>query len=117
MQRDIAAWRHKRLVDRDGQRIGNLEDVYVDIATGQPMFGTVDEGLIGSPLAFVSLAGITIGSRSVRLALSKQQVKDAPSLRIRGDQLSQAEESILYEHYQLDYPRPATYGGRRLGRR
>jgi hypothetical protein len=117
MHRNIADWRRKRFVDRDGHRIGKLEDIYVDVATEQPMFGTLNEGVIGRPLTFVSLAGITIGPRNVQVALSKQQVKDAPQIELRGDQLSQAEESTLYHHYQLHYTRPDTESGRRLARR
>jgi PRC-barrel domain len=108
MHRNIADWRHKRLVDRDGHKIGKLEDVYVDVETDEPMFGTLDEGVIGRPLAFVRLVGITIGPRNVQVALSKQQVRDAPNIDVKCDQLSQAEESILYHHYGLDYTPPDT---------
>jgi len=117
MHRDIADWRRKWLVDRDGHTIGKLEDVYVDVATGQPMFGTLNEGVIGRPLPFISLAGIMIGTRNVQVALPGERVKDAPVITIRGDELSQAQESLLYRHYQLDYTPPATESGRRLVRR
>jgi PRC-barrel domain len=43
---NLADWRGKDLVDRDGDKIGELEDVYVDTETEQPMFGSVKEGLI-----------------------------------------------------------------------
>jgi hypothetical protein len=117
MHRNIADWRRKRLVDRDGHTIGRLEDVYVDVATGQPMFGTLNEGVIGRTLPFISLAGITIGPRNVQIALPREQVKDAPVIEIRGDGLSQAQESILYRHYQLAYTPPDAESGRRLARR
>ena len=57
--RNIAEWHGKQLVDRDGERIGKLEDVYVDVETDEPAFGTVKEGFIGRHLTFVPLAGIT----------------------------------------------------------
>jgi hypothetical protein len=117
MDRNIVDWRRKRLVDRDGHGIGKLEDVYVDVATEQPMFGTLNQGVIGRPLTFVSLAGITIGPKNVQVALSMQQVEDAPNIQLRGGQLSQAEESTLYHHYGLDYTPPDTESGRRLARR
>jgi sporulation protein YlmC with PRC-barrel domain len=41
---NIAEWHGKTLVDRDGQKIGKLQDVYVDVETDEPMFGTVKEG-------------------------------------------------------------------------
>jgi uncharacterized protein YrrD len=117
MHRNIADWHGKPLVDRDGDKIGKLEDVYVDVETDKPMFGTVKEGVIGRHLTFVSLGGITIGPDNVQLAISKEQVKDAPNIEIEGDELSQADESSLYHHYQLNYIPPETESGRRLARR
>ncbi len=54
----IADWRGKQLIDRDGEKIGKLEDVYVDVETDEPVLGTVKEGRIGRHLTFVPLAGI-----------------------------------------------------------
>ena len=117
MHRNIADWRGKRLIDRDGSKIGKLEDVYVDVATGQPIFGTLRESVIGRPLTFVSLVGITVDRKHVQVALSKQQVEDAPNIDFMGDELSLADESRLYHHYGFDYTPRKTEGGRRLARR
>ncbi len=114
---NIAEWHGKTLVDRDGEKIGKLEDVYVDVETDEPMFGTVKEGLIGRHLTFVPLAGITIGPDNLQLTVSRDEVKSATNLELRGDELSQADESALYHHYQLNYTPPNTESGRRLARR
>jgi len=114
---DIGEWHGKTLVDRDGERIGKLEDVYVDVETNAPMFGTVKEGLIGRHLTFVPLAGITIGPDNLQVPVSKDQVKSAPNIELHGDELSRADESTLYHHYQLNYTPPDTERGRRLARR
>jgi uncharacterized protein YrrD len=115
--RDIAEWHGKQLIDRYGEKIGKLEEVYVDFETDEPVFGTVKEGFIGRHLTFVPLAGITIGPDSLQVAVSKEQVEDAPNIESEGDQLSQADESALYHHYQLNYTPPDTESGRRLARR
>jgi uncharacterized protein YrrD len=114
---NIAEWHGKNLVDRDGDKIGKLEDVYVDVETDEPIFGTVKEGLISRHLTFVPLEGITIGPDNLRVGVSKEQVKDAPNIDMRGDELSQTDESALYHHYQLNYTPPDTESGRRLARR
>jgi sporulation protein YlmC with PRC-barrel domain len=114
---DIGEWHGKTLVDRDGERIGKLEDVYVDVETNEPMFGTVKEGFIGRHLTFVPLAGITIGPENLQVTVSKDQVKDAPNIELHGDELSRADESLLYHHYELNYTPPDTERGRRLARR
>lgn len=114
---NIAEWRGKMLVDRDGDKIGKLEDVYVDVETDEPMFGTVKEGRIGRHLTFVPLGGITIGPDSLQVRVPKEQVRDAPNIEPRGDELTQEDESVLYHHYQLNYIPPDTESGRRLARR
>jgi sporulation protein YlmC with PRC-barrel domain len=114
---NIAEWHGKMLLDRDGEKIGKLQDVYVDVETDEPQFATVKEGLISRHLTFVPLGGITVGPDDLRVAVSKQQVKDAPNIEQHGEELSQADESALYHHYELNYSPPNTPSGRRLARR
>ncbi len=54
---NVAEWHGKMLVDRNGEKIGKLQDVYVDVETDEPQFGTVKEGFIGRHLTFVPLGG------------------------------------------------------------
>jgi uncharacterized protein YrrD len=114
---NIAEWHGKDLVDRDGEKIGKLEDVYVDVETDEPMFGTVKEGLFARHLTFVPLRGLTIGPDNLQVTVSKEQVQEAPNIEVHGDELSQTGESALYHHYQLNYTPPETESGRRLARR
>jgi uncharacterized protein YrrD len=114
---NIAEWHGKTLVDRDGEKIGKLRDVYVDVETDEPMFGTVKEGLIGRHLTFVPLAGLTFGPDALHMAVTREQVRSAPNIELQGDELSRADESALYHHYELNYTPPETESGRRLARR
>ena len=95
----------------------NSKTSNVDVETDEPAFGTVKEGFIGRHLTFVPLAGITIGPNSLQVPVSKEQVKDAPNIETEGDELSQADESNLYHHYELNYTPLDTESGRRLARR
>ena len=114
---DVARWHGKMLVDREGERIGKLQDVYVDVENDEPQFATVKEGLIGRHLTFVPLGGITVGPDDLQVAVTKEQVKSAPNIEQHGEELSQADESALYHHYELNYAPPDTESGRRLARR
>ena len=114
---NLAEWHGKMLIDRDGEKIGKLQGVYVDVETDEPQFGTVKEGLIGRHLTFVPLAAIKVGPDDLQVAVSRQQVKDAPNIEQHGEELSQADESALYHHYELNYTPPNTQSGRRLARR
>ena len=116
--RNLAEWHGKYLVDRDGDKIGKLEDVYVDVESDEPVFGTVTEGRFARHLTFVPLQGITIGPDDLQVTVSREQVKGAPNLEMqKNEELSQADESTLYHHYELNYVPPQTESGRRLARR
>jgi PRC-barrel domain len=115
--RDFSEWHGKDLVDRDGERIGKLEDIYFDVGTDQPQFATVKEGMIGRHLTFVPLTEVTLGPNDLQVSASRAEVKNAPNLELEGDELSQSDESTLYHYYQLNYTPSDTPSGRRLARR
>lgn len=113
---NLAEWRGKDLMDRDGEKIGKLQDVYVDTETEEPMFGSVKEGLIGKHLTFVPLAGANASPDGLQVTVSKHQVKDAPNIDQDGE-LDEAGESQLYHHYEISYSPASTASGRRLAKR
>src|SRR5689334_24754628 len=114
---NVAEWHGKMLIDRDGEKIGKLQDVYVDVETDEPQFATVKEGLIGRHLTFVPLGGITVGPDELQVGVTKEGVASARNSEQHGEELSQADESALYHHYELNYTPPSTESGRRLARR
>jgi uncharacterized protein YrrD len=114
---NVAEWHGVLLIDRNGEKIGKLEDVYVDVETDEPQFATVKEGFIGRHLTFVPLGGIKVGPDELQVTVTREQIKSAPNIEQHGEELSQADESALYHHYELNYTPPDTESGRRLARR
>ncbi len=114
---DVTEWRGKMLVDCNGEKIGRLQDVYVDVETDEPQFGTVMEGLIGRHLTFVPLARIQVGPDDLQVTVTKEQVRAAPDIELHGEELSQADESALYHYFEQNYTPIETESGRRLARR
>src|SRR5580698_4650399 len=100
---NVAEWHGKMLVDRNGEKIGKLQDVYVDVETDVPQFATVKEGFLDRHLTFVPLADLRVGPEELQVAVSREQVQDAPNLQLQGEELSQKDESALYHHFQLNY--------------
>jgi hypothetical protein len=113
---NVADWRGKNLVDRDGDKIGKLDDVYYDTETDEPVFGTVKIGLLSKRVTFVPLRQVQTSPDWLQVMVTKRQVKDAPRLDPDGE-LSGATEAAVYEHYGIAYEPPPTASGRRLGRR
>jgi hypothetical protein len=114
---NVADWHGKTLVDVEGEKIGKLQDVYVDVETDVPQFATVKEGFISRHLTFVPLGGIKVGPDDLQVAVYKRQIEAAPNIELHGDELSQADESSLYHHFELNYTPPNIESGRRLARR
>jgi sporulation protein YlmC with PRC-barrel domain len=101
---DVQAWRDKKMIDADGDKIGSIEEIYLDRQTGEPEWAAVKTGLFGTKLSFVPIrdAEMTAGG-DVRVPFQKEQVKDAPRIEADGE-LSEEEERRLYEHYgRSDY--------------
>ena len=103
----VRSWQGATMVDRDGDKVGTVESIYVDDQTGEPEWALVNTGLFGTKSSFVPLAQATQTGEEVAVPYDKQLVKDAP--RIDPDQhLSEAEEQELWRHYGLDYDREYT---------
>jgi len=108
----IADRRGEEVLDRDGDKIGKLEEIYLDQQSGQPEWALVKTGLFGSASTFVPLANAQSEGDGLRVAFQKDQVKDAPKIET-GHELSPQEEAELYRFYGLDYgggEQPGTNG-------
>jgi len=89
-------------VDRDGDKLGKIEDIYLDQQTGKPEWIALKTGLFGGHLSFVPLADARQDGDAVTVPYDKAKITDAPRVEADG-QLSQDEEAHLYRYYGLDY--------------
>jgi uncharacterized protein (TIGR02271 family) len=97
-RQDIKAWRGRTLLDRDGDKVGKIEDIYLDRSSGEPEWIAVKTGLFGSNVSFVPIHDATTDGDDVRVGHEKDLIKDAPNVDPDGE-LSPEEERRLYEHY------------------
>ncbi|MGW5738443.1 MULTISPECIES: DUF2382 domain-containing protein [Streptomyces] len=89
--------------DRTGEKIGSVEQVYLDDRSGRPEWVTVKTGLFGMKQSFVPLAGARRQQDELHVTATKEAVKDAP--RVDADQhLEPGQEQDLYAHYGLARP-------------
>jgi uncharacterized protein (TIGR02271 family) len=103
LQKDrILQLRGDTLYDRDGDKIGSVEEIYLDADTGEPEWALVSTGLFGGKSTFVPVAEATEADGDLRVPFDKATVKDAPKMDPDG-QLSRSEEAELYRHYGRDY--------------
>ncbi|WP_078591589.1 PRC-barrel domain-containing protein [Streptomyces megasporus] len=102
--------------DRDGQKIGTVDEVYLDDTTGVPEWAAVRTGFFGRD-AFVPLEPSDVVDGVLRVPFERSLVKGAPDFGV-GHHLSPEQELMLYRHYGLDVPAeaPASDDGMTFGR-
>jgi uncharacterized protein (TIGR02271 family) len=99
---NVTEWRGQELLDNDGDKIGKIEEIYLDTETEQPEWALVKTGLFGGKGTFVPLSQANPTGDGVKVPFEKSHVKDAPNIDPDG-QLSHSEERRLYEHYGMGY--------------
>ena len=100
----VLDWRGRTVVDRQGEKIGKFDEIYLDEETSKPEWAAVTTGLFGRKQTFVPLSEAQLAGDNVQVPFDQELVKDAPSVDPE-DQLSQEEEERLYRHYGLSYSR------------
>ena len=98
----ILQFRGENLCDNEGDKIGSIEEIYLDADSGSPEWALVNTGMFGGKSTFVPLRDASETDGALRVPYDKATVKDAPKLEPNG-QLSQREESELYRYYGMDY--------------
>ena len=98
---DAYDWRGRTLIGRDGEKIGTVEEIYVDAEGGHPEWARISTGLFGSD-SFVPLASATPQGEGMVVQVTKTQVNDAPRPEPENE-LSQEQEVALYRHYGFDF--------------
>jgi uncharacterized protein (TIGR02271 family) len=99
---DLLQLRGEDLHDTSGEKIGKLEEIYLDAQSGEPEWALVNTGMFGTKSSFVPLQGASQDGGTLQVPYDKAQIKDAPKVDPDGE-LSQQQESELYAHYGLDY--------------
>ena len=96
-------WTNRELVGSDGEKIGAIKEIYEDTTSGKPEWALVSSGLLGTRKHFVPLAGAQADGEAVRVTATKDMVKNAPGVEGDGEQLPEADERRLFEHYNVPY--------------
>src|ERR1700749_177094 len=85
-------------LDSEGSKVGEISQVYLDEQTGMPMWVTVATGMFGTRQSFAPLYGAQVSGGEVTLAVTKEQIKDAPNVDDDGG-IDASEQDALYRHY------------------
>ena len=98
-------WRGRTVVDRDGEKIGSFDEVYLD-SEDRPAWAAVTTGLFGRRQTFVPLSAAQEDGDRLQVPFDAERVKGAPSVD-PDEQLTPEQEDELYRHYGLAEYEPA----------
>ncbi|MEV0583031.1 PRC and DUF2382 domain-containing protein [Nonomuraea sp. NPDC050310] len=89
--------------DANGDRVGEVQNLYLDDESGRPEWMTVKTGWFGMHESFVPLSAATRVEDRVQVDFDKSRIKDAPRVDAAGGQhLSAEEERELYRYYGVN---------------
>src|SRR5688572_3611030 len=86
---------------QEGEKIGSVEQVYVDMETRRPEWIGLGAGFFGTKRVLVPVEGMSISEDEITVPYAKNHVKDSPD--IEADEIDQETERALYAHYGLGY--------------
>lgn len=88
------------LVDADGDKVGRIEDIYLDNETQRPEWVLVHTGLFGRKLSYVPLTGAGSSDGKLTVGFKESKIKGAPTIEPDAE-LTPDEEASLYSHYGI----------------
>src|SRR3954469_1154884 len=109
-QAEMMEWRGCEVVDQDGDKVGKLDEIYLDRETGKPEWAVVNTGLFGRESSFVPLRDALREGDMIRVPYESDHIKEAPSVDPDGE-ISPEEEQRVYAHYGLDYSQAQSGSG------
>lgn len=95
--------------DRDGQKVGRVQQVYLDDDSGRPSWVTVNTGLFGTNESLIPVGDARINDDVLQVPFDKSVIKDAPNFD-PGHHLDERDEDRLYDYYGIGHA-----GGQREG--
>jgi uncharacterized protein (TIGR02271 family) len=97
----LHALRGAPVYDTARDKIGSVDEVFLDQQTGQPEWIGVGTGFFGNKRLLVPITGADISDDGVTVRYSKEQVKDSPD--IGGEMISPQQEREMYSYYGIPY--------------
>ena len=85
--------------DSNGDKIGDVEEIFYDHATNKAEWIGIGTGFFGTKRVLVPVEGASSYEDGISVPYDKDQVKDAPDLD--SDEISRETEQELYSYYGL----------------
>src|ERR671917_1629768 len=98
---DALDWEGRTVLDRAGEKIGRIEEIFLVEETGEPEWALVKLGRRKGRTTLVPLTRAHSVEKGVAVDVTKDVVSEAPAVT-PDNELGEGEVVKLYRHYGLD---------------
>jgi hypothetical protein len=95
---EVLDWRGRAVVDRDGQKIGTFDEIYLDEGTSEPAWAAVKTGPFKLRRRVVPIADAESDGNCIRVPFTKDQVMSAPTIDSEG-WVPERDQTTILSHY------------------
>ncbi len=95
-------YRDATVYDSQGDKVGKVEDLFIDEETGRPEWVQIDTGVL-APHALVPAEKLSRSEDGWVAPYTTDHITSAPRVDAKADTISQTDERKLYEHYDVQY--------------
>ena len=103
-------WEGQTVLDRAGEKIGTIEEIFLVEETGRPEWALVKIGRLKGHTTLVPLTRAHPVHKGIKVAFEKDKISDAPAVKGDADPDEQ-QVNALYRHYGLPIPTSGTSNG------
>ena len=103
-------WEGQTVLDREGDKIGKIEEIFLVEETGRPEWGLVKLGKIKGHATLVPLTRARPVDKGIEIPFGKDVVSEAPAIEPDEDP-SEQQVNALYRHYRIPVPESTAGNG------
>lgn len=104
IQQSYETWVGQDAYDPNGEKIGEINDIFYDEISGRPEWVAIKTGFFGTKTTLVPLQASRADDRdNLVLNYTKDQIKNAPNFDPTYDDLTSVQERSLWSHYGYNY--------------
>jgi hypothetical protein len=94
----VLDWRGRTVVDQSGQKVGILDEIYLNEGTNEPTWAAVKTGPLRLRRRVVPVANAHSDGASVFVPFTKEQVRSAPAIDSEG-WVPERDQTAILRHY------------------
>lgn len=95
---------NKHVKDKNGEKLGPIDDIFLDDVHGLPEWVSVNTGFLGTKTVFLPVSAMeNLTEAEAVVPWEKEIILDSPRIKVRDGFLSKEQEEELFKYYNITY--------------